>query len=175
MDESGKPFKTREVFFFSSRRRHTRLTCDWSSDVCSSDLAAVRADHVPATESFTALSFLGWVRMALGAPDAWYRDSQAQDACGRPVSDVGLVPGVGDADVEAAAVWVAENTSQYELAEVVFVGDDPVVNPKYSFVDRVGHPPSVLFVEAYPVGGAERDSSGSGQWFVGPVGQHAVA
>src|SRR5713101_3895415 len=27
-------------FFFSSRRRHTRLTCDWSSDVCSSDLAA---------------------------------------------------------------------------------------------------------------------------------------
>src|SRR6266480_7152225 len=27
-----------EVFFFSSRRRHTRLTCDWSSDVCSSDL-----------------------------------------------------------------------------------------------------------------------------------------
>src|SRR5690242_21146459 len=25
-------------FFFSSRRRHTRLTCHWSSDVCSSDL-----------------------------------------------------------------------------------------------------------------------------------------
>src|SRR5690348_2005297 len=27
-------------FFFSSRRRHTRWTGDWSSDVCSSDLAA---------------------------------------------------------------------------------------------------------------------------------------
>src|SRR5438477_11530684 len=27
-------------FFFSSRRRHTRLTCDWSSDVCSSDLSS---------------------------------------------------------------------------------------------------------------------------------------
>src|SRR6201992_732435 len=26
--------------FFSSRRRHTILTCDWSSDVCSSDLIA---------------------------------------------------------------------------------------------------------------------------------------
>src|SRR5260370_26607640 len=26
-------------FFFSSRRRHTRFKCDWSSDVCSSDLA----------------------------------------------------------------------------------------------------------------------------------------
>src|SRR5688500_19350377 len=27
------------VFFFSSRRRHTRLQGDWSSDVCSSDLS----------------------------------------------------------------------------------------------------------------------------------------
>src|SRR2546430_5327684 len=27
-------------FFFSSRRRHTRFDCDWSSDVCSSDLVA---------------------------------------------------------------------------------------------------------------------------------------
>src|SRR2546427_7777626 len=32
-------FYTRVVFFFfSSRRRHTRFDCDWSSDVCSSDL-----------------------------------------------------------------------------------------------------------------------------------------
>src|SRR5688572_28285979 len=28
-------------FFFSSRRRHTRFDCDWSSDVCSSDLLVV--------------------------------------------------------------------------------------------------------------------------------------
>src|SRR5688572_31460910 len=27
------------IFFFSSRRRHTRFDCDWSSDVCSSDLS----------------------------------------------------------------------------------------------------------------------------------------
>src|SRR5688500_20333820 len=30
-------------FFFSSRRRHTRLQGDWNSDVCSSDLAGPRA------------------------------------------------------------------------------------------------------------------------------------
>src|SRR2546430_3740226 len=30
-------------FFFSSRRRHTRFDCDWSSDVCSSDL--MKADN----------------------------------------------------------------------------------------------------------------------------------
>src|SRR5438046_6285564 len=29
-------------FFFSSRRRHTRLVSDWSSDVCSSDLNSVQ-------------------------------------------------------------------------------------------------------------------------------------
>src|SRR2546430_7562192 len=29
------------IFFFSSRRRHTRFDCDWSSDVCSSDLFRV--------------------------------------------------------------------------------------------------------------------------------------
>src|SRR5260370_22233597 len=28
-------------FFFSSRRRHTRFKCDWSSDVCSSDLPVI--------------------------------------------------------------------------------------------------------------------------------------
>src|SRR6201998_2148785 len=33
-------------FFFSSRRRHTRLTCDWSSDVCSSDLPHALANGV---------------------------------------------------------------------------------------------------------------------------------
>src|SRR5262245_34833537 len=35
-------------FFFSSRRRHTRCLSDWSSDVCSSDLATMkgRTDEV---------------------------------------------------------------------------------------------------------------------------------
>src|SRR2546427_9525706 len=33
-------------FFFSSRRRHTRFDCDWSSDVCSSDLVGV-GDRLP--------------------------------------------------------------------------------------------------------------------------------
>src|SRR5580658_3512052 len=37
LDGLGLPF----FFFFSSRRRHTRLQGDWSSDVCSSDLDAL--------------------------------------------------------------------------------------------------------------------------------------
>src|SRR2546426_7197898 len=35
-------------FFFSSRRRHTRLQGDWSSDVCSSDLAYWSGPALPA-------------------------------------------------------------------------------------------------------------------------------
>src|SRR6266446_8822086 len=35
---SGFEYFNPELFFFSSRRRHTRLQGDWSSDVCSSDL-----------------------------------------------------------------------------------------------------------------------------------------
>src|SRR5438309_7958045 len=35
-----------QFFFFSSRRRHTRWNCDWSSDVCSSDLGLVAAELV---------------------------------------------------------------------------------------------------------------------------------
>src|SRR5256886_10543987 len=35
------------VFFFSSRRRHTRFDCDWSSDVCSSDLYGSLEDESP--------------------------------------------------------------------------------------------------------------------------------
>src|SRR6266480_7363771 len=40
------------LFFFSSRRRHTRLTCDWSSDVCSSDLAPLDRWLIERTYAF---------------------------------------------------------------------------------------------------------------------------
>src|SRR5256885_6095863 len=36
--EQRRVIEWRRYFFFSSRRRHTRLQGDWSSDVCSSDL-----------------------------------------------------------------------------------------------------------------------------------------
>src|SRR2546427_1553113 len=38
-------------FFFSSRRRHTRFDCDWSSDVCSSDLSARRRTRRPTSRA----------------------------------------------------------------------------------------------------------------------------
>src|SRR2546430_6335111 len=46
-------------FFFSSRRRHTRFDCDWSSDVCSSDLAvdAIQQLTVDATGGTFSLTY----------------------------------------------------------------------------------------------------------------------
>src|SRR5438034_3807892 len=47
-------------FFFSSRRRHTRSLCDWSSDVCSSDL-------VPAPRAYGRLRADGGAVVAIAA------------------------------------------------------------------------------------------------------------
>src|SRR6267142_320275 len=56
-------------FFFSSRRRHTRLTCDWSSDVCSSDLASRK----PGEHGDQGKEALPWWSFALfgGVATAW--------------------------------------------------------------------------------------------------------
>src|SRR5256886_6638007 len=55
-------------FFFSSRRRHTRFDCDWSSDVCSSDLGIALAP-VLGFDSPTGKGAIGMAegrRIALG-------------------------------------------------------------------------------------------------------------
>src|SRR2546430_4689578 len=46
-------------FFFSSRRRHTRFDCDWSSDVCSSDLCAEEPAAIFASDEVEACPVCG--------------------------------------------------------------------------------------------------------------------
>src|SRR2546426_7759468 len=50
------------LLFFSSRRRHTRLQGDWSSDVCSSDLLPVTAatSIVPVAQRIGTAAALPW-------------------------------------------------------------------------------------------------------------------
>src|SRR5688500_19490600 len=63
------------VFFFSSRRRHTRLQGDWSSDVCSSDLyyfgnmKARGGDEAPRGSQFRAA-----VERSFPTYDIWKTD-----------------------------------------------------------------------------------------------------
>src|SRR5262249_61505858 len=64
-------------FFFSSRRRHTRLVSDWSSDVCSSDLvrtAAASGTRLSGPAAFEAVAPLPTAAISLG---------QARAAAGR--------------------------------------------------------------------------------------------
>src|SRR5580765_7254180 len=51
-------------FFFSSRRRHTRWTGDWSSDVCSSDLRRI-PDYPLMFETWNKISTIGAFGMGL--------------------------------------------------------------------------------------------------------------
>src|SRR5207253_8700416 len=55
------------VFFFSSRRRHTRWPRDWSSDVCSSDLLASLGELPEATALWTRRG--GGVQVGLSEAD----------------------------------------------------------------------------------------------------------
>src|SRR2546427_5105812 len=90
-------------FFFSSRRRHTRFDCDWSSDVCSSDLYGqthdVRDQACPGaacvtgtqTVTFYAVNAMGGTAgSALLASAAKYggfvdrNNNQIPDATGQP-------------------------------------------------------------------------------------------
>src|SRR5438034_11058585 len=68
------------IFFFSSRRRHTRSLCDWSSDVCSSDLwvrpALIAVTVLAAFLYFWHLSINGYANTyysaaALAASESW--------------------------------------------------------------------------------------------------------
>src|SRR5256886_3947296 len=48
--------------FFSSRRRHTRFDCDWSSDVCSSDLPCHRTKASRCEHRWHGFVWNEWVR-----------------------------------------------------------------------------------------------------------------
>src|SRR2546422_6532117 len=53
-------------FFFSSRRRHTRCSRDWSSDVCSSDLIAIERGTLRIADS--RINAIGDIRGWRGVP-----------------------------------------------------------------------------------------------------------
>src|SRR2546429_7203755 len=88
-------------FFFSSRRRHTRCSRDWSSDVCSSDLGdRVIAFGRRSAPEFAGLSAVTYLRWTL--PDA-FADPPDVDAvvhCAGTVTDWGPHSVFGQVNVE---------------------------------------------------------------------------
>src|SRR3989449_2222692 len=107
-------------FFFSSRRRHTRCSRDWSSDVCSSDLGTpalavafsalwsmVLAVSGTFEQLFTYVVFASWIFAALAAASVFVLRRRRPDAP-RPFR----VPGypVTPALFIAAAAAIVGNT-----------------------------------------------------------------
>src|SRR5256884_6601948 len=68
-------------FFFSSRRRHTRCSRDWSSDVCSSDLE-VPFVFVPSYHSRRATAACLWPRSARALQ--YLRATRRRSRCKNP-------------------------------------------------------------------------------------------
>src|SRR3989454_2284498 len=96
-------------FFFSSRRRHTRLQGDWSSDVCSSDLdewdmaLRIAPDHVGALKGLAFLYFkIGDVQQAAAHLEAAQRVAPDDPGVAQALAMARGGEG-GPADAEAVA------------------------------------------------------------------------
>src|SRR2546430_15773550 len=86
-------------FFFSSRRRHTRFDCDWSSDVCSSDLKTIRYGGATEDEALRMITLNpAWI---IGVDDR-----------------VGSLDVGKDADI---AIWNGHPLSSYGRVEKVLI------------------------------------------------------
>src|SRR2546430_11735525 len=73
-------------FFFSSRRRHTRFDCDWSSDVCSSDLFGGLLNVTPSDSGTFFTAILPMERNAGVFPDRVVHDDRSNGRVGKKVS-----------------------------------------------------------------------------------------
>src|SRR6266481_8508597 len=88
-------------FFFSSRRRHTRWNCDWSSDVCSSDLgqAVGRGARLRRSDRHRVHrgqdGDRGGAEAARRGDHALAGGAQSRGACGRAAHDPGRDAGPG--------------------------------------------------------------------------------
>src|SRR5260370_39958515 len=111
------------VFFFSSRRRHTRFKCDWSSDVCSSDLltnwfaAAVERDKptrygnakasqrgLPSRASNCFSFYLRTQGVILGIDAVELQKIRVQASC--------MVAYIADAEDKTSSKWVLDFMSR---------------------------------------------------------------
>src|SRR5205085_3953471 len=128
---------TQFFFFFSSRRRHTRFDCDWSSDVCSSDLGTGEGED--SAEEVAADT--------KGKPTTVTRPSELLDAvlaAGRKGLSIQRYKGLGEMNAEqlwettldpANRSLLRVEVAQADVADEIFtrlMGD--VVEPRREFI-----------------------------------------
>src|SRR6266853_2503986 len=105
-------------FFFSSRRRHTRFDCDWSSDVCASDLAALvgrnGAGRTTIIESVTGLLPVrsGQIRFRDEEITSLPPHRRAKRGIGYAPEDSGIFPELTVAENLMISRWLAQKTER---------------------------------------------------------------
>src|SRR2546430_15297615 len=118
----------RSFFFFSSRRRHTRFDCDWSSDVCSSDLRPDPSDRERAARLHRDLPELDRADLvedlldeivqadghAAGAHDDVAGRTRVREARAERVADIG-----DDTEVHHLAAALLDGPAERESVRVV--------------------------------------------------------
>src|SRR3712207_8992827 len=135
------------MFFFSSRRRHTRYWRDWSSDVCSSDLDLLPPERTVAIDSG---HFMGYPAMYLDVPDQHgFVFAQAfqsiglglANAIGAAVArpDRTCVAAVGDGGA-LMALGELETAARYKLPMVVVIYNDAAYGAEVHHFGPMGHP-----------------------------------
>src|SRR2546429_4131441 len=96
----GSSSLSSSIFFFSSRRRHTRCSRDWSSDVCSSDLLSPK--HLPAL---------------LSLADALLRENHEAEALPYATRAVEVEPTSWRAHVILANVYLRQGSADAAVKE----------------------------------------------------------
>src|SRR6476661_5802689 len=119
-------------FFFSSRRRHTRFKCDWSSDVCSSDLVEAMAEGLDAPIAQGGTNVSGGQRQRLAIARALVRKPEiylfddsfsALDLS----TDARLRAALRPVTADACVVVVAQRVSTIIDADQILVIEDGAI------------------------------------------------
>src|SRR5690606_28721892 len=139
------------LFFFSSRRRHTRFSRDWSSDVCSSDLNDLAATDV-------TFGFQTAVEVATDAIGRLHSTAEAHQRA-MVVEVMGRHTG-----------WIALESGMAGGADVILIPEIPFkaeqVMEKIRERDRMGRRFSIIVVAegAYPAGELPSYADKSGRY-----------
>src|SRR5256886_13323968 len=140
------------TIFFSSRRRHTRFDCDWSSDVCSSDLSPVSgatvtlaanpATGITLTQPAGTTNTSGQITGALSSTEAGTKTVTATVNNTMTVTETALVT-----VNSAAAATIAPHGGNRQTAPA---GSAVLIAPSVIVTDAVGNPVSGVSVTFAP-------------------------
>src|SRR5689334_1009239 len=124
-------------FFFSSRRRHTRWNCDWSSDVCSSDLTGYLLKEISTDEVATAIRAVADGQSQISPSMASKLLTEFKSMIQR-TDERRLVPAprLTDRELEVLKL-VATGMNNRDIAKELFISENTVKNHVRNILEKL--------------------------------------